>query len=174
MRRRFAVLLAVLLGVTGLAASAEAQDAPPPAAGARQGADAAPAAAIDATKLGVDLNRIRSGLEKSETEERWSAERLRLDTRIQVFGHAPLPDFFEDFDPVAGPVPYGAPTHGQMLDVMTPMEFKAPAANFAALAFWAIQKIGERGARQRCEEELAQYRRQVMAGIQVAAPSCAR
>jgi len=35
-----------------------------------------------------------------------------------------------------GAVPYGAPTHQDMLNVMTPQEYRAPAADFTSLLRW--------------------------------------
>ncbi len=129
---------------------------------------------IDLTKLGIDLSKIQKGLVEGTIEERRAANGLRIDYRIQVFGRAPALDLFETFDPVDGPVPFGAPTHRDFLNVVTPQEFRSPPASISNLAFWAIQKLSERGDRQRCEEELARYKADVMAGLPVAAPSCAR
>jgi hypothetical protein len=33
-------------------------------------------------------------------------------------------------------VPYGAPTHREMLDMITPQEHRAPAADFGNLLRW--------------------------------------
>lgn len=163
---RSLVVIAIALGMAPFAGAQEPRSqpsSPPPAP-----------EAIDAGKLGVDLNKIQKGLAEAAEEERLSADGLRIDYRVQVFGSAPAPDFFESFNPVTGQVPWGGPTHRDVLDVLTPVEFRAPAANFSALAFWAIQKLSERNDRQRCEAELARYRADVMAGMSVAAPSCAR
>jgi hypothetical protein len=37
---------------------------------------------------------------------------------------------------VNGPVPYGAPTHREIVNHITPQEFRAPAADFSALIRW--------------------------------------
>lgn len=129
---------------------------------------------IDLTKLGIDLSKIQKGLVEGTVEEQRAANGLRIDYRVQVFGRAPAIDLFENFDPVQGPVPFGAPTHRDFLNVVTPQEFRSPPANFSNLALWAVKKLSERGDRQRCEEEIARYKADVMAGIPVAAPSCAR
>jgi hypothetical protein len=155
-----------VLGVTAVAG--EQRPATPSAA--------PPAQAIDPAKLGVDLGRIRKGVDDTTMtpEEQRLAHGVRLNLHVQVFGEAPAPDFFENFDPVVGPVPYGAPTHQQVLDFLTPQEFRAPAANFFGLAMWLAQKMSTSGDRQRCEQELERYKSQVLAGMPVAAPSCAR
>jgi hypothetical protein len=170
MRSLSRLVLATALGITVLGTTALAGAQQPPAQ------PAAPSAAIDPAKLGVDLGRIKKGVDDLTTtpEEQRLANGVRLNLHVQVFGQAPAPDFFENFDPVMGPVPYGGPTHQQVIDFLTPQEFRAPAANFFALAMWAAQKMSSRGDRQRCEQELERYKSQVLAGIPVAAPACAR
>lgn len=166
------VVLATALGshLLGSPSSVSAQEPQAPPASPIQTS----APEIDLTKLGIDLSKIQKGLVEGTIEEQRAANGLRIDYRIQVFGQAPVLDLFETFDPVEGPVPFGAPTHRDFLNVVTPQEFRSPPASISNLAFWAIQKLSERGARQRCEEEIARYRADVMAGVPVAAPSCAR
>jgi hypothetical protein len=106
-------------------------------AGAQQvpsGNAAAPS--VNVQRLPVDLARIQRALRQSAERE----ERTGLNIRyiIDVYGTAPRIDIL---DPKTdnlrmGPVPYGAPTHQQMLEVMTPQEFRAPAADFSALMRW--------------------------------------
>lgn len=153
----------------GMAALAAAQDRPPLTPPPSPLLDA-----IDPAKLGVDLGKVQKGVGEGTVEERLTANGLRLDYRVEVFGKAPTPDFFKDFDPVVGPVPFGAPTHRDFLDMVTPQQFRAPMMNFSALAFWALGKLADANERQTCEAELASYRAQVMQGVQIAAPSCAR
>jgi hypothetical protein len=169
--------MAVVLGVASLADAQEPPSPPQPSAKpvlTNPAPIATPADAIDPEKLGVDLAKVQAGLAQGTTEERLSANGLRLDYRIQVFGKAPVPDLFKNFDLVNGPVPFGAPTHKDFLNMVTPEEFRAPAANFSALAFWALRKLSDSNERKRCEDELTQYREQLMQGIAAAAPSCAR
>lgn len=162
-------MMAAALGIALFASPVRAQDAqasaPPP--------PASPAPAIDPSKLGVDLNRIQKGLAAPVTEQR-TDNGLRVDYHIEVFGKAPVPNFFENFDPVVGPVPFGAPTHKDFLAMVTPEAFRAPTMNFSALAFWAVGKLAERSKRAQCDEDLARYKADVMAGRQVSAPACAR
>ena len=77
--------LALVLLLAGLAAPAGAQDPPRPPP---------PEPAIDATKLGVDLERIQKGLRFAESKEKQktSADGLRLDFSVQVYGQAPRID----------------------------------------------------------------------------------
>jgi hypothetical protein len=96
----------------------------------------ATAPSVNVQRLPVDLARIQRALRQSAERE----ERTGLNIRyiIDVYGTAPRIDIL---DPKTdnlrmGPVPYGAPTHQQMLEVMTPQEFRAPAADFSALMRW--------------------------------------
>jgi hypothetical protein len=87
-------------------------------------------------RYGVDLRRIQRALRQST--ERQDSNGLNIRYIIDVYGTAPR---IEILDPKTdnlrmGPVPYGAPTHQQMLDVMTPQEFRAPAADFSSLMRW--------------------------------------
>jgi hypothetical protein len=96
---------------------------------------------------------------------------LSLSFRVEVYGTAPKIDLLRDF-PLVGPTPYGAPTHREVIDFLTPEEFRSPVIPFSALAVWAAQKLWNRSKRQRCEEELAEYTRLVMQGVNIAAPRC--
>ena len=56
----------------------------------------------------------------------------------------PLVLFDRDDNLVHGPVPYGGPTHREMLEQMTPKEFRAPAADFSALMRWLAERAAKR------------------------------
>jgi len=119
----------------GLAAGAEAQQpAPSGAAGSAQ-----VGGQVNVDQLPVDLARIQRRLQRSaEREER---DGLNLKYFVDVYGQAPPLQFFTKQDNLqAGPVPYGAPTHQQMLEMMTPKEYRAPVADFGALARWLVSK----------------------------------
>jgi len=132
-----------------------------------------PAASVDVSRMGVSLERIRRELRQEQLEEQRNGEVLKLSFTIEVYGEAPRIDLLKDF-PLIGPVPYGAPTHQEIVDFLTPKEYRSPVIPFSAIASWAAQKLSERSKRQRCEEELAEYKRLVMAGVAVAAPRCAQ
>jgi hypothetical protein len=133
----------------------------------------APAGSIDPTRLGVSIERIRRELKETSTETRTDSG-LKLDFRIEVFGQAPPIDIIGPFDVEHGPVPGSAPSHRDVVEFLTPEEFKAPAASFSTLVFWAADKLAQRTKRQRCEDEIARYRAQVLSGMNVSAPSCAQ
>lgn len=121
--------------VLGLAASAAAQDT-----AARQGQSGAPAAAeLDVDRLPLNLNRIQRELKHSADLEQRDGLNLRY--TIQIYGTAPpLAIFNEDSNLVNGPVPYGAPTHRELINHVTPQEFRAPAADFSALIRWLADR----------------------------------
>lgn len=102
---------------------------------------ATPAAAqtVDVKLLPISLHRIQRELrQSSETETR---EGLRLRYQVDVYGRAPAIELFTKDDNLrSGPVPYGGPTHKQMLEMMTPQEFRAPAADFGAFMRWLADR----------------------------------
>jgi hypothetical protein len=153
------------LVLVGLAGPAWAQDppAPPPPAEGQ---------AIDATKLGVDLSRIKKGLRVAETREKLTTDGLRLNYSIQVYGQAPRIDVLKDIDLFNGGVPGSAPSHNQMIEFWTPAIYRSPTMPVSALAFWAAQQIWQKSKKTQCEEEIATYRSLIMQGVNVTAPRC--
>jgi hypothetical protein len=160
--------LAVLALVLGLATAAFAQDTrpvpKPPKSETPQ---------IDATKLGVSIERIQKGLRIAEAREQRKDDGLRLEFNIQVFGVAPRIDVIPDGeDLVFGPVPGTAPSHPQFLEFVTPQIFRTPTVPISAFAMWAAKWAAEKSKKARCEEEIANYRELIMQGVNVAAPRC--
>jgi hypothetical protein len=136
-------------------------------------AQAADGQTVDVTKLGVSLDRIRTELRKTETRETITHGNGRINVRVDVIGIAPPLDFIpDDFSLTYGPVPHSAPTHQEHIEFVTPAAFRSPVVPIYGLAVWAAQKLAERSKKQRCEDEIAVYRAQVMQGIAVAAPRC--
>ena len=122
--------------VLAFASLAGAQDAQP----VRTGGNGADLSTATVQRFGVDLQRIQRALRQSA--ERQEGNGLNIRYIIDVYGTAPR---IKILDPKTdnlrvGPVPYGAPTHQQMLDVMTPQEFRAPVADFSALMRWLQDK----------------------------------
>jgi len=135
-------------------------------------AQATQAPAIDASKMGVSLDRIRRQLAAEPTEV-MSADGLKLNIRVDVFGQAPPLDFIpEDFSLSFGPTPHSAPTHRDHIEFVTPQEFRSPPVPIFGLAVWAAQKLSEHSKKSQCEQEIAEYRALVMQGVSVAAPRC--
>lgn len=121
------LVLAVALSAAGAAAAQGRPEQPEP----RQ----PQGSTIDVSKLPLDLRRIERELERTREREEFSNMRLR--TFVDVFGRAPQIELFAPNENLnTAPVPWGAPTHQQMLDIMTPQEFRAPAMDFGAFMRW--------------------------------------
>jgi hypothetical protein len=125
---------------------------------------------VDAAKLGVDLSRIRRELVEAQ-EESDSDSPLRLRYTVQVMGTAPKIDLLEGFS-LQGAIPYGAPTHSEVLEMLTPREYRSPVVPIYGLAALAAQKLWDYNKKRQCEAEVEEYRRLVMQGVAVAAPRC--
>jgi hypothetical protein len=102
-------------------------------------ADTAPESTVDVSKLPINLDRIRRGLRQSTVRD--ESVGLHLRYVVDVFGQAPRIELFGNRDfSLTGPAPYGGPTHNDILQVITPQEFSAPAANFGNLFNWLADK----------------------------------
>ena len=77
---------------------------------------------VDVDRLPLNLARIQRALRQSA--EREDRNGLNIRYIIDVYGTAPRIELFDPKtdDLRTGPVPYGAPTHQQMLQIMTPQE----------------------------------------------------
>jgi hypothetical protein len=159
---RAVALIGLLAGLSG---PAWAQDAPAPA-------PTVDPAAIDATKLGVSLSRIQKALQIAESRQKDAGSGLRLEFNIQVFGTAPKIEILKGIDLLNGQVPGTAPSHTQFIEFVTPPIYRQPALPISAFAAWAAQRVWQQSKRARCEEEIANYRAQVMQGMNVSAPRC--
>ena len=94
---------------------------------------------VDVNKLPVDLDRIQRQLQQAASRE--EADGLQLRYFIDVYAQAPpLVVFGPDANLSSGPVPYGGPTHRDMLEQMTPQEYRAPAADLSALFRWFAER----------------------------------
>lgn len=125
---------------------------------------------VDAAKLGVSLSRIKRELVQAQAEDK-DPNPLKLTFTVEVVGSAPKIDLLEGFA-VSGAVPYGPPTHSEVLDVLTPQEFRGQAFPVLGLAVLAAQKLYQYNKKRQCEAEIEEYRRLVMSGVPVAAPRC--
>lgn len=94
---------------------------------------------VDVSRLPLDLQRIYRQLQQSTI--RVERDGLNLRYVIEVFGQAPpLVVFTKEDNLVNGPVPYGAPTHREILEHITPKEYRAPAADISALLRWLAER----------------------------------
>ncbi len=78
---------------------------------------------LPAEELPVSLERIKRKLARVTPTQ---SSLLRLDYYVEVYGRAPKIDVLQGFDVHSGPVPYGAPTHADLLSLILPPESHAP------------------------------------------------
>ena len=90
---------------------------------------------VDVSRLPINLERIQRQLRQSSVRD--ESDGLRLRYVVDVFAPAPRIELFGNRDfSLTGPAPYGAPTHQDLLQVITPQEYRAPVANFGNLFRW--------------------------------------
>jgi hypothetical protein len=130
----------LILSASGTSAQTPAAD---PATEPKQETAAAPA--VDPAKLPVSLDRIRLELaDKPATK----TSGLKIQETIEVVAPAPKAEQFL-WDPetaklATGPVPYGAPTHKDFINLVTPQEFKNYPMDLNALVQWLLQHLAEK------------------------------
>jgi len=74
-----------------------------------------PAPAVNVNRLPIDLHRIQRDLRQS-SETQSGNHGLKIAYRVDVYGQAPRIEIFTKDDNLSsGAVPYGAPTHQDML-----------------------------------------------------------
>jgi len=94
---------------------------------------------VDVKRLPLDLNKVTQQLRQSAASE--SHNGLHIRYTVDVYGQAPRIDLFTKQDNLTtGPVPYGAPTHREMIEHVTPIEYRAPYADLSALLRWLSEK----------------------------------
>ena len=119
------------------------QQAPEPAPTNETSAvDSQPAPAVDPLKLPVNLGRIRLELAHKPPTK---SSGLRISETIEVVGVAPKVQLWnpETAKLATGPVPYGAPTHKDFIDLHTPEEFKRYPMDLNALMKWLMEKLAD-------------------------------
>jgi hypothetical protein len=124
-----ALSAALVLGLTTAVAAQEPADrAAPPSAVAQP-------TAVDVGRLPVDLSRLQRQLRTQA--ERQAQDGLRLRYFVDVYAPAPPIILFTPQDDLTlGPVPNSSPSHREMIEHVTPREYRAPAADFSALLRW--------------------------------------
>ena len=127
------VFTLALLLAGGTDAQVSAQDTSP------ESAETAPEV-LAAEDLGISLARIQRRLDK--LPEGQEAQRLlRLNFYIQVYAKAPRLELFNGFDLHNSPIPYGVPTHTDMLRMMNPNPLYPPAVNLNPLLGWTRRAL---------------------------------
>jgi hypothetical protein len=128
-RWRFGLTAALIIGLARVAQAQAAGDAPPTQP------DPPAQSQVDVSRLPISLERIQRQLRQTTVRE--ERDGLNLRYIVDVYGQAPRIELFTKQDNLFyGSVPRGAPTHQDMLNVMTPQEFSSPAANVGNLFNW--------------------------------------
>jgi hypothetical protein len=149
----------LVLGLIALAAPVVAQDAPAPKAPPppqqrstdtppeKRSTDSAPQGSVNPDQLGVSLDRIRLRFQRTGLfEPVFDSYKLKLSTYVDVVGKAPPlrlfgPDANLKNELTSRAVPFGGPTHRDMMQVMTPQEFRTPAMDMTALIEWLSRQF---------------------------------
>jgi len=98
---------------------------------------------VDVKRLPVDLNKLTRDLRQTAASE--SHNGLHIRYTVDVYGQAPRVEFFTKQDNLkSGPVPYGAPSHREMIEHVTPIEYRPPVMDFSALLRWLSDKTGNK------------------------------
>jgi hypothetical protein len=118
MRFRLSVAAAILAALVSPAVAGQE----PPA----KNASATTTPAVDPARLPVNIGRI--GRQLRQVQVREERDGLKLRYSIDVFGELPKIQYITPLDNIlTGDVPRTAPTHGDMIRMMTPKEFSSPA-----------------------------------------------
>jgi hypothetical protein len=100
-------------------------------------------ASVDVKRLPVDLNKLTRDLRQTAATE--SHNGLHIRYTVDVYGQAPRLELFTKQDNLkAGPVPYGAPSHREMIEHVTPIEYRPPVMDFSALLRWLSDKTNKK------------------------------
>jgi len=143
-----AVLLARRDAAAGISGAAQARRPP---------AQAAPAQAPTSVEaLGVSFERIKRELRMLPPSTVKTP--LKLEYYVEVQGLLPPIPIFRPGELTTGPVPYGAPTHADMLDHVTPLAFKSPAIPVSGILMMGVQMLVQWEANRAREERLLKER----------------
>src|SRR5690349_2968798 len=121
------IALAALIVFGWLASPLHAQQAAAPPSASQE---------IDVSKLPLNIPhlqmKLNAAVAREEQQQREGGPRIRFN--IDVLGTAPRWTLLTPADNLRnGPVPYGAPTHRDMMNYATPKEFSAPVMDFTNL-----------------------------------------
>jgi hypothetical protein len=115
-----AVSIAAVLALWTFSPAAAQSVAPSASAAAREGV----VAIVDVSRLPIDMRRIERNFRQTTIRE--ERDGLNLRYFVDVYAKAPPIILITPQDNVEyGPAPYGGPTHREMLQMMTPREFRA-------------------------------------------------
>ena len=125
---RTVVTLAAAL-VVGVAAAGDAR---------AQATDDAP---LTADEIPISFDRVRRELDRALRAPN-AGRALRLNDYVTVYARLPALDLIENtFDLSQGPIPHGAPTRIEMLNAMTPREWRTQGVNLANVIGWTVRRM---------------------------------
>lgn len=106
-----------------------------------QSTDPAPLAAEE---IPISFDRVRRQLDRALQAPN-AGRMLRLNDYVTVYARLPALDLIENtFDLSEGPIPHGAPTRIEMLNAMTPREWRSQGVNLANVIGWTVRRINAR------------------------------
>jgi hypothetical protein len=163
MRPALACLLALLMGLQP--ASVWAQQGAAPATAATQAQPqpapgAAPQAVPSIDSLGLSFARIKRGLRIQQPST--ASTPLKLEYYVEVQGLAPPIPIFRPGELTTGPVPYGAPTHSDMMRHVTPEAFKSPRIPVSGIVIMGLAKLVQWEAARAREERMEKARQEAI------------
>lgn len=92
--------------------------------------------ARDSTRLPVSLARIKRRLASQEEVEEGRRSLLNLNFYVDVYARAPALDILQGINLESESVSYGAPTHSEMFEAVTPREWRPRAISTGNLFGW--------------------------------------
>lgn len=129
-----------------------------------------PAPALNAGAMGISLSRIARRLDAESEARSEGVSPLKLEYHVDVFGNAPQLRFFTGQDLIYGAVPGSAPTHRDMLNLVTPQALRSPRVDFLSLVAGAAMYGAKKAQQWNYDRELEEYKKMVEAGKNVPAP----
>jgi hypothetical protein len=159
MRRLLASVLACLLGFHPAAIEAGRSGAAGHAAGQSPSAPPKTSPAQDsapADSLVMSFDRIKRDLRILPPST--AATPLKLEYYVEVQALLPPIPIFKPGELTTGLVPFGAPTHADMMAHVTPLAFRSPAIPVSAIMMMGVQMLVQWEANRAREERLAKKR----------------
>ncbi|MCY4027923.1 MAG: hypothetical protein OXH75_16630 [Acidobacteria bacterium] len=98
-------------------------------------------APLTADEIPISFDRVRRELDRALRAPN-AGRALRLNDYVTVYARLPPLDLIENtFDLSQGPIPHGAPTRIEMLNAMTPREWRTQGVNLANVIGWTVRRI---------------------------------
>jgi len=163
MRRVLACVVACLVGLQPAAVRAR-QGVAPGTAGSQAQPQPVPGEAPQAVpsidSFGLSFARIKRGLRILPPST--ATTPLKLEYYVEVQGLAPPIPIFRPGELTTGPVPYGAPTHSDMMSHVTPEAFKSPRIPVSGIVIMGLAKLIQWEAARAREERMAKARQEAI------------